>query len=145
MPQAGAFGLREQSTTGQGMSFAGAAAGSGGVSSMYWNPATMTFQFGFRTESHRRGHPRSEISPDLHPSGRPLQLSVTSGDLGLDAVVPSGYTSYQINDRLWVGLATGAPFGLVTKPNDIWAGQLYARTTSVFSVEAHADHRLQGQ
>ncbi|MBP32294.1 MAG: aromatic hydrocarbon degradation protein, partial [Methylobacterium sp.] len=36
--QAGAFGLREQSTQAQGLAFAGAASGSGGVSSMFWNP-----------------------------------------------------------------------------------------------------------
>src|SRR5215467_4692121 len=39
---AGAFALREQSAAGQGMSFAGMAAGGGGLSSMFWNPATMT-------------------------------------------------------------------------------------------------------
>src|SRR5262245_62800538 len=38
---AGAFALREQSTYGQGTSFAGVAAG-GSLSSMFWNPATMT-------------------------------------------------------------------------------------------------------
>src|SRR4051794_15205432 len=41
--QAGGFALREQSTYFQGMSFAGAAAGgSGSISSMFWNPATMS-------------------------------------------------------------------------------------------------------
>ena len=39
---AGAFGLREQSATGQGLSFAGAASGGAGLGSMFWNPATMT-------------------------------------------------------------------------------------------------------
>lgn len=38
---AGAFALREQSTYGQGTSFAGVAAG-GSVSSMFWNPAILT-------------------------------------------------------------------------------------------------------
>ena len=38
---AGAFAIREQSTYGQGTSFAGVAAG-GSLSSMFWNPATMT-------------------------------------------------------------------------------------------------------
>ena len=33
---AGAFAVREQSATAQGMSFAGAASGSGGISSMFW-------------------------------------------------------------------------------------------------------------
>src|SRR5215469_7734013 len=38
---AGAFGLHEQSTVGQGDAFAGVAAG-GTPSSMFWNPATIT-------------------------------------------------------------------------------------------------------
>ena len=42
MAQAGAFYLRDQSATAGGESFAGVAAGSGGLSSMFWNPATIT-------------------------------------------------------------------------------------------------------
>ncbi len=38
---AGGFAVHEQSTYGQGTSFAGIAAG-GALSSMFWNPATMT-------------------------------------------------------------------------------------------------------
>ena len=51
-------------------------------------------------------------------------------------MVPTSYTTYQVNDRLWFGLYSGAPFGLATKPNEIWAGQLYSRTTSIISFEA---------
>lgn len=71
--QAGAFGLREQSATAQGMSFAGAASGSGEVSSMYWNPATMTFQFGMQSEWHASAViPRSEITPTFTLPAGPL-------------------------------------------------------------------------
>src|SRR5215210_418417 len=49
---AGAFGIREQSATAQGKSFAGVAAGSGGLSSMFWNPATITMTPGIQTEAH---------------------------------------------------------------------------------------------
>jgi len=134
--QAGAFALREQSATGQGMSFAGVASGSAGVSSMYWNPATMTMAPGFQAEFHAAGViPESKINPTYTiPAG--LRALGPSGDIGLDALVPASYSSYQVNDRLWIGLYTGAPFGLTTKPNPIWAGQLYARTTSIFSLEA---------
>ncbi len=134
--QAGAFGLREQSATAQGMSFAGAASGSGEVSSMFWNPATMTFLPGLQFEADAAVIiPRSEITPTFTlPAG--LSALGDSGDIGYDALLPSSYASWQINDRLWVGLATGAPYGLTTKPDFIWAGQLYARTTSVFSLEA---------
>src|SRR5512143_3351484 len=38
---AGGFAIHEQSSYGQGSSFAGVAAG-GALSSMFWNPATMT-------------------------------------------------------------------------------------------------------
>ena len=50
--QAGGFGIREQSATAQGESFAGVAAGSGGLSSMFWNPATITMTPGIQTEAH---------------------------------------------------------------------------------------------
>ncbi len=133
---AGAFGLREQSATAQGFSFAGAASGSGELSSMFWNPATLTFSPGFQSEWHASAIiPRSEITPTYVLPPALLGLG-DSGDIGLDAIVPSSYTGYQINDQLWVGLTTGAPFGLVTKPDFYWAGQLYGRTTSVFSLEA---------
>lgn len=134
--QAGGFALREQSATGQGLSFAGVAAGSAGVSSLYWNPATITMAPGFRSEWHAAAIiPRTKITPTYtNPAG--LAALGPSGDIGLDAVVPATYGSYQINDRLWAGLYTGAPYGLTTKPNPFWAGQLYARTTSVLSFEA---------
>ncbi|MCB8820867.1 OmpP1/FadL family transporter [Microvirga rosea] len=134
--QAGAFALREQSATGQGESFAGVAAGSAGVSSMFWNPATITMAPGWQSEFHATAIiPESKISPIYTvPAG--LAALGPSGDIGLDAMVPASYTSYQVNDRLWIGFHNGAPYGLVTKPNPVWAGQIYARTTSVFSYEA---------
>jgi Long-chain fatty acid transport protein len=134
--QAGGFALREQSATGQGASFAGVAAGSAGVSSMYWNPATITMAPGWQSEFHGTAIlPESKITPTYTiPAG--LAALGPSGDIGLDAVIASSYTSYQVNDQLWVGFYSGAPYGLVTKPNPVWAGQLYARTTSVFSFEA---------
>jgi long-chain fatty acid transport protein len=134
--EAGAFALREQSATGQGLSFAGVAAGSGGLSSIFWNPAAITMIPGWQSEWHAAGIiPRTEITP-IYTLPPGLAALGSSGDIGQDAIVPATYGSYQINDRLWIGLYTGAPYGLVTKPNPFWSGQLYARTTSVFSLEA---------
>lgn len=47
---AGAFGLREQSAAGQGVSFAGAAAGAAGLGSMFWNPSAITMVPGIQFE-----------------------------------------------------------------------------------------------
>jgi long-chain fatty acid transport protein len=132
---AGGFALREQSAAGQGMSFAGVAAGAGGLSSMFWNPATITMSPGFQSHLALSAIiPTSEITPVAGTNPILLPLG-PSGDLALDAVVPASYSSYQVNDQLWLGLYTGAPFGLATKPGPVWAGQLYARTTQVTNYE----------
>jgi len=133
---AGAFALREQSAEGLGEAFAGVAAGSAGVSSMFWNPATITMNPGWQSSWNASVIvPRSEIMPTYTVPAGLVGLG-KSGDIGIDAVLPASYSTYQINDQLWVGLYTGAPFGLATKPRDVWAGQLYARTTSIISYEA---------
>lgn len=130
---AGGFGIREQSATAQGVSFAGAASGSGGLSSMFWNPATITMAPGWQSENHLSFIiPESKITPVAGTSPLLLPLG-PSGDIGLDAAVVAGYNSYQVNDRLWVGLSAGAPFGLATKPNFTSAGQPYARTARIVS------------
>ncbi|MBX9933121.1 MAG: OmpP1/FadL family transporter [Methylobacterium sp.] len=136
--QAGAFGLREASAQAQGLAFAGAASGSGGVSSMFWNPATVTMAPGFVKEQNisfinlsARIRPEVGTSPNFAALG-------DSGDIGQGAVVPAGATSYQLNDRLWIGLQTGAPFGLVTKPRQVWAGEAYGRSNRIFSLAFNA-------
>ncbi len=131
---AGSFGLREQSTQAQGLAFAGAAAGSGGVSSMFWNPATLTMNPGIVTEQNLTFiAPSATIDPTTGTNPAFARLG-GSGDIGQGAVLPAGASSYQINDRLWLGLATGAPFGLTTKPNQVWAGEVYGRSSRIFSL-----------
>jgi len=133
--QAGAFGLREQSATAQGFSFAGAASGSGGLSSMYWNPAVITMAPGWQSEWHA-----SLIIPRVYINPLPSVPTFAfgaSGDIGQDAIVPASYGSYQVNDRLWVGLSTSSPYGLVTDPRTNWSGQLYSRSSKIFSVNVN--------
>lgn len=127
---AGGFAVREQSAEFQGSSFAGNAAGGGGLSGMFWNPAVAGQFNGIRTESHWAIiFPESEISalPGTTLLGTP-GLSRTSGDIGETAVVPAGYTSYQLNQQLVAALSINAPFGLATRPaNQAWVGQTQAR------------------
>jgi len=130
--QAGGFALREQSATAQGYSFAGAASGSGYLSSMFWNPAVITMSPGWNSEWHLSLIlPRVDINPD--PLRTPTAIFGSSGDIGQDAIVPTGFSSYQINDRLWIGLSSTTPYGLVTDPRENWAGQVYSRSSRIFS------------
>lgn len=130
--QAGAFGLREQSTTGLGTSFAGAAAGSAGLGSMFWNPATMTRMLGIQSEWNLSG-----IAPYAKLRGEPGSaapyVGSSTGDLGQDGLLPASYSSWQVNDRLWLGLATNSPYGLVTKPDSTFPGRAYGYSTRVSS------------
>src|SRR4051794_22556883 len=161
--QAGAFGIREQSATAQGEAFAGVAAGSGGLSSMFWNPATITMTPGIQTEAHGSiVVPYANVEPDFVTRDEIARLGSTiipvpptgplagrlgsfgpfgsaptdSGNIGQTLLVPSSYSSYQISDRLWVGLSVNGPFGLVTKADPFWAGQVYGRSSRLFTLNA---------
>lgn len=132
MAQAGGFALREQSATLQGGSFAGAAAPGPSLSSMFWNPATVTTARGFQSESHGTiVMPSSELDVDaatLSPFG-----FGNGGDVGIDGFVPSSYVAYQVNDQLYLGISINAPYGLATKSETPWVGQFDHYRAQVFS------------
>jgi long-chain fatty acid transport protein len=112
---AGGFALREQSAVGQGSSFAGVAAGSGGVSSQFWNPATTSLlnSYGLISESN--------VALILPESEASVGAS-SSGNVGEWALVPASAYAWGVNDKLTLGLTFGAPFGLATDGNNGWAG-----------------------
>jgi long-chain fatty acid transport protein len=129
---AGGFAVREQSTEFQGMSFAGNGAAGGGLSGMFWNPAVAAYApVGIYTESHYAAIiGQSEITAG--PGSTLLALGATSGDIAKDAIVPSSYMSYRLNERLVAAISVNSPFGLVTEPsNRVWAGQTFARTSDI--------------
>lgn len=129
---AGAFAIREQSTYGQGTSFAGVAAG-GSLSSMFWNPATMTQFKGIVNESgFSTIFPRVSQTPLAGSTlaGPPLFYQGVSNS-GDNALVGNGYTSYQISPNLWLGVGFNAPFGLSVSFQDPWAGRNYGLDTTI--------------
>jgi long-chain fatty acid transport protein len=132
---AGAFALREQSATGQGDAFAGVAAG-GALSSMFWNPATMTQTPGFGIEGDGTG---ILANVDQHPFAGSTLLPLGFGgasDTGSPALVLSGYSTWQFNPNLWIGLSVNSPFGLSTSFPDSWAGRNYALSSSLTTYNA---------
>jgi len=124
---AGGFALREQSSDGQGSSYAGVAAG-GSLSSMFWNPATMTQIPGIQTEIVATGiFPYAANTPA--PTS-PLFPFGGTGNTAENALVPSGYFSWQVNPDLWLGLSINSPFGLSVEFPELWAGRDYAANKS---------------
>lgn len=135
---AGGFAVREQSAAGQGSSFAGIAAG-GALSSMYWNPATMTQFEGKAFEANVTG-----IFPNVSHSYTASSLATLSPALygsapsnsGEAAAVPATYSSWQVTEKLWLGMSINSPVGLaVTFPGN-WAGTGYGQSASVRTLNA---------
>jgi len=135
---AGGFALREQSAYGQGSSFAGIAAGGASLSSMFWNPATMTQFEGKTAESDLTGiFPKANQSytaSSLSGFGGPFANA--PGNSGEAAAVPASYSSVQINEKLWLGLSVNSPFGLAVQFPTAWAGSTYGQNANVKSVNA---------
>jgi long-chain fatty acid transport protein len=131
--QAGGFAIREQSAYGMGSAFAGIAAG-GALSSMFWNPATMTQVPGIQSESVISGiFPYSAHTVD--PSSTFAAFG-SAGNSGLDALVPGSYMSMQIMPKMWIGLSVNSPFGLAVRFPDAWAGRTYAEDTRLETYNA---------
>jgi long-chain fatty acid transport protein len=109
---AGGFAIREQSTVGQGASFAGVAAGGGSLSSLFWNPAISSEfnEFGFISENNA-----ALIAPYS-------KSDLGSGNIGKLAIVPAGYFSYGLTDQITIATSMNAPVGLTTNGRDGWAG-----------------------
>ncbi|HEY4981861.1 MAG TPA: outer membrane protein transport protein [Pseudolabrys sp.] len=129
---AGGFALREQSAYGQGSSFAGVAAG-GSLSSMFWNPATITQVPGIQTEMVLTGI--MPYSSHTVTSGTFAAFG-GAGDSGNDALVPAGYASWQINPQTWLGLAVNSPVGLSVSFPDRFAGRTLAADTNLKTYNA---------
>lgn len=130
---AGGFALREQSAYFQGTSFAGNGTSGPSISSMFWNPASITGHEGLKFEGISTFIvPRAEIKPTTAAFG-----TTPSGDMAADAWVPTSYMTYQLNDDVYLGLGINAPYGLTTKPDPAWAGRYHARTSRIFSINAN--------
>jgi long-chain fatty acid transport protein len=147
--QASSFAIRTgQSAEGLGMGYAGAASGGIGLGSMSWNPATMTMFPGRHTQLNATYLlPQAKYTldgPATLPAAGGLPITALGGtqagsaSLGINgAFIPASYSVWQITDRLFLGLANTAPFGLRSKPGGdtgYWAGQTYGRSATVRTV-----------
>jgi long-chain fatty acid transport protein len=136
---AGGFGNRLQSAVGTGAAFAGAGTMPYGLSGMFWNPAAVNLADGFMTDSnYTLVLPQSEITATDGTSPALLGLGATSGNIGIDALVPGSYLAYRLAPDWAIGLSVNAPFGLATKADPPWAGQNLAITSKAAVIDVAA-------
>ncbi len=127
LASAAGFALIEQSASGMGNAFAGAAATAEDASTIFYNPAGMS-----RIEGKQVvvGVHAIDLSAKFTNSASTKPAAIVTnplggngGDAGGVGVVPNVYFVMPIGDRLNFGIGANAPFGLKTEYDDTWAGR----------------------
>lgn len=136
---AAAFGIAEQSALGIGNAFAGGAASAEDASTIWFNPAGMTFikgnqmvigahliapSFNFKDEGSTRASGAATGGDNSNDGGR-------------FAIVPNFYYIHSLSDDLKLGIGINAPFGLATKYDSDWAGRYQAIESEIVTVNVN--------
>lgn len=140
---ASSFAIRSgQSAEGLGMAYAGAASGGIGMGAMAWNPATITMfpgrtsNWNFTYLNANGDYEPTSITRLGSPFGPASPIQNGTGNLGGDGgFIPASYSAWQLTDRFWIGMTTGAPYGLRSKAdNQVNAAQIYGRSAKVTTI-----------
>lgn len=110
------FAIRQQSAYGQGISFAGIAAG-GSLSSMFWNPANLSDVRRIETETAVTGI-IGDFHVDVDPEAQLGFPGSDEGNIAQNAVIPAGYGAMRLNERVVLGVGVNVPYGLTTEYDD---------------------------
>ena len=135
--QASGFAIIENSASGQGNAYAGAAAIANDASTVWFNPAGM-----MHLDNDQIAVAMHAISPDSSfnnnktVSGPPFSVSLSgpNDDGGENAFVPNFYYVTTVDDNLKFGLGVNAPFGLATKYDKNWVGRYHAVETELKTI-----------
>lgn len=131
---ASGFQLMEQNASGLGNAYAGQAAAAENASTIFFNPAGMTYLPGRQVSGTVSLIRPSAKFTNSGASAAPAGLTSpggNGGDVGSLAALPTGYVSWQLNPRLWLGLGITVPFGLSTEYNAGWVGRFQSRKSEI--------------
>ena len=131
---AAGFQLQNQNASGTSVAFAGAAAVAEDASTIFFNPAGMTYL--------EQGHSISlaatviDRSVKFSDTGTSRYLNAfpvgdNGGNGGGTALVPAGYYSYAITPALRVGIGASVTYGSETQYGDNFAGRFSGLYTSI--------------
>ena len=143
--QAAGFALIEQSASGMGNAFAGGAAAAEDASTVYFNPAGMTYIQG--TQIVGAVHfikPNAEFKNN--GSTNPLGGG-NGGNAGDFAYVPNLYFVTDMRPDVKFGIGLNSPFGLKTQYDPTWVGRFQAIKSSVetFNINPSVAYKVNDQ
>jgi len=132
---AAGFALMEQNASGLGNAYAGAAAAAEDASTIFFNPAGLTFlpgrQLVFAAHAIK---PSAKFDDQGSVAPAAKTLGGEGGDAGDWAMVPNAYFSWMLTDRIAVGVGVNAPFGLKTEYDEDWMGRFQAIESEVKTI-----------
>jgi len=118
---AAGFALIEQNASGLGNAYAGQAAAATDASTIFFNPAGMTYLPD--RQMLLAGH---LIKPQAEFTGTSNIGGGNGGDAGDLAFVPNAYFAFRLTPDVHLGVGMSAPFGLKTEYDSTWAGRTQA-------------------
>ncbi|MDJ0779665.1 MAG: outer membrane protein transport protein [Gammaproteobacteria bacterium] len=136
--QGAGFALIEVNATGQGNAYAGAAAWTNNASTIYFNPAGLTYLGGEQVvfAAHY-----IDPSSDFENKGSTLAPALGGGTLigfdddgGQSAFVPNFYWARPLDENLTFGIGVNSPFGLAIEYDDGWVGRYHALLSDLATV-----------
>ncbi len=135
LASAAGFALIEQSASGMGNAFAGAAATAEDASTVFFNPAGMALLPDREVAVAAHYVVPSFNFSDTGSTGALLQTKGgNGGDAGTAAVVPNAYFSMAITPQIWMGLGINTPFGLKTEYDPSWVGRFQTIKSEIKTV-----------
>ena len=129
------FAIIEQSASGMGNAYAGAAATAEDAATLFFNPAGLTYLD--RRQLVAAGHvivANTEFSGSASAPSIPQVSGGDGGDAGDTAFVPNLYLAMPLRQDLVAGLGINAPFGLKTEYDDDWVGRFHAIKSELVTV-----------
>lgn len=128
LAHAAGFALVEQNVSGLGNAYAGQAAAATDASTIFFNPAGMTYLPDRQVVV--AGHlirPQAEFRGTV----RPDIGGGNGGDAGDFALVPNAYLVHRLTPDVYLGVGLNAPFGLKTEYDPDWKGRTQAIKSEV--------------
>src|SRR5437016_6228576 len=144
---ASAFALIEQSASGLGNSYAGAAATADDASIIFYNPAGMSLLPGGMQVS--AGLALINLTAKFSDSGStpgagPRPLGNNGGNAGDLSAVPNVYFAMDVAPDWKVGVGVSVPFGLKTEYDPTWVGRFQAIKSdiSTFNINPSVSYKV---
>lgn len=141
---AAGFALIENSASGQGNAYAGAAAAAEDASTVWFNPAGMMKLSG--SQIVVAGHIIDPDSSFKNEGSTNADGSAINGDVddgGRTALVPNFYWVTDIKEGIKFGFGMNAPFGLETDYDDTWVGRYHAVNSDLRTVNLNPSFAFQ--